>query len=317
MDRTRACTPRHPDPLASRFGMEDEDADGEVTFVVEKDEVTALVSRVEELQGAVEPRCTLREVSRIVERYQEFSQLLDPHLEAWIAPLAAVLRAQARLGDDADMILVQRTAVLHAFATVRGYKTVCKFFPHEAKDLEPVVHLLVRRTTREAVREHAGGGRRRGHGVGDARGSHPVALHPRPHPLRPRHRGQRAVDGGGDASANAHAEARGRMRHPRPVPVEAASRTRVSSATAPRTSSPRLLTRPDMLRGARRFLDWAADARLPAGRSDRADALARPQRRRRGGQLGFLVPGVARALAAIFKLGTRDALARRGVPRVG
>ena len=64
MDRTRACTPRHPDPLASRFGMEDEDADGEVTFVVEKDEVTALVSRVEELQGAVEPSAYAR-ISRI------------------------------------------------------------------------------------------------------------------------------------------------------------------------------------------------------------------------------------------------------------
>jgi hypothetical protein len=48
-------------------------------------------------------------------------------------PLAAVLRAQAHAGEAADMPLVQRAArLLHAFATVRGYKTVVRFFPHEA-----------------------------------------------------------------------------------------------------------------------------------------------------------------------------------------
>jgi hypothetical protein len=74
----------------------------------------------------------LRSINQI-ERYQEFGQLLDPHLEGWIMPLAAVLRAQAHAGEAADMPLVQRAArLLHAFATVRGYKTVVRFFPHEA-----------------------------------------------------------------------------------------------------------------------------------------------------------------------------------------
>ena len=122
---------------------EEEDSN-EVTFVVEKDEVDALVRRIDELEGAVEPAVYHR-VSAVVERYQEFGQLLDPHLEGWIAPLASVLRAQARAGDAADMVLVQRVSrVLHTFATVRGYKTVVKFFPHEARDLEPVVGLLVK-----------------------------------------------------------------------------------------------------------------------------------------------------------------------------
>ena len=200
--------------------MEDEDADGEVTFVVEKDEVTALVSRVEELQGAVEPSAYAR-ISRIVERYQEFSQLLDPHLEAWIAPLAAVLRAQARLGDDADMILVQRVcSVLHAFATVRGYKTVCKFFPHEANDLEPVVHLLVRshdaRLSASTIEE--------ADELGTAWETRAVLilwlsiLVLIPFDLVTV---DSEVDGGGDAAAKGDAEAPpGGHAHPRPVPVE-------------------------------------------------------------------------------------------------
>ena len=143
-DGRRSCPdPEIATPAMSAPSPEEEDSN-EVTFVVEKDEVDALVRRIDELEGAVEPAVYHR-VSAVVERYQEFGQLLDPHLEGWIAPLASVLRAQARAGDAADMVLVQRVSrVLHTFATVRGYKTVVKFFPHEARDLEPVVGLLVK-----------------------------------------------------------------------------------------------------------------------------------------------------------------------------
>ena len=280
--------------------MEDEDADGEVTFVVEKDEVTALVSRVEELQGAVEPSAYAR-ISRIVERYQEFSQLLDPHLEAWIAPLAAVLRAQARLGDDADMILVQRVcSVLHAFATVRGYKTVCKFFPHEAKDLEPVVHLLVRshdaRLSASTIEE--------ADELGTAWETRAVLilwlsiLVLIPFDLVTV---DSEVDGGGDAAAKGDAEAPPVVMRildlcqSRYLSDPGIVRDRAAYLLA------RLLTRPDMPKALARFLDWAADALARAGDSDRSDAAEAQEAQ-------FLVPGVARALAAIFKLGTRDAL---------
>ena len=125
-------------------GEEPPEEEREVTFVVEKDEVDALVASVAELQKNADPVAFLK-VTEIVLRYQELPQLLDPHLEGWITPLAGVLRAEAHKGDDADMVLVQRTAkALNALATVRGAKTVVKFFPHEARDLEPVVALLVR-----------------------------------------------------------------------------------------------------------------------------------------------------------------------------
>ena len=84
----------------------------------------------------------------------------------------------------------------------------------------------------------------------------------------------------------------------------------------------RLLTRPDMPRALARFLDWAtealANANAPRGapapddgteteteteNAERAKALAAAEQK-----ATFLVPGVARALAAIFKLGTRAAL---------
>jgi hypothetical protein len=122
-------------------GEESPEEEREVTFVAEKDEVDALVASFAEL-GNADP---VQKVTQIVLRYQELPQLLDPHLEGWITPLAGVLRAEAHKGDDADMVLVQRTAkALNALATVRGAKTVVKFFPHEARDLEAVVALLVR-----------------------------------------------------------------------------------------------------------------------------------------------------------------------------
>lgn len=56
----------------------------------------------------------------------------------------AFVRGQARLGASADFVALQRTSrSLHTLATVRGAKTVLKFFPHEAADVEPCVALLI------------------------------------------------------------------------------------------------------------------------------------------------------------------------------
>ena len=76
----------------------------------------------------------------------------------------------------------------------------------------------------------------------------------------------------------------------------------------------RLLTRPDMPRALASFLDWATEALAKANaphapeddeieKTERAKAFAAAEQK-----ATFLVPGVARALAAIFKLGTRGAL---------
>ena len=132
------------------------DDEKELSHVAERDEVDAIIARVVETGGACD-RADFHRVRVVVERYQEQSSLLDPHLESWIAPLAGVIRDQAHLGEDADMALVQRVSkVLHAFATVRGHKTVVRFFPHEAKDLEPAVALLTRSHGADALRPRDG-----------------------------------------------------------------------------------------------------------------------------------------------------------------
>jgi hypothetical protein len=67
-----------------------------------------------------------------LEKYQEQSQLLDPHLESIVKPLAALLRRHALNGAAADIVTVQNVCrLLQTVASVRGYKTVVKFFPNE------------------------------------------------------------------------------------------------------------------------------------------------------------------------------------------
>ena len=59
-------------------------------------------------------------------KYQEQPQLLDPHLEALLAPLTGVLRTAARAaaaGGEPDLAAAQRAArLLQLLASLRGYK---------------------------------------------------------------------------------------------------------------------------------------------------------------------------------------------------
>ena len=288
-----------------------------VTFVAVTDVVDALVATIAELERNADP-VAFQKVTQIVLRDQELPQLLDPHLEGWITPLAGVLRAEAHKGDDADMVLVQRTAkALNALATVRGAKTVVKFFPHEARDLEPVVALLVRShdaqvcaTTLEEKDE-----------LGTAWETRAVLnlwlsiLVLIPFDLV-------TVDSlAGDAD---NAEAPPvvmrilRLCQDRYLSDPGIVRERAATLLA------RLLTRPDMPRALARFLDWATEALTKANAPRAAEETETETETTRDGSMSsserakafaaaeqkatFLVPGVARALAAIFKLGTRGAL---------
>jgi len=79
-------------------------------------------------------------------KYQEQPQLLDGTLEVIVQPLAVLLRQAAMSSTAQDTALVQGVCrMLHVLVSVRGYKTVVRFFPHEAADLEKV--LQVRSTT--------------------------------------------------------------------------------------------------------------------------------------------------------------------------
>lgn len=239
-------------------------------------------------------------------------------------PLAAVLRAQAHIGEEADMALVQRVSrVLHAFATVRGYKTVVRFFPHEAKDLEPVVALLVR--------------------------SHDAALDAST-PVEAEELGtawetratlilwlsilvlipfdlvtvdSQVSTGGDDGAAVAARGGAGTEAPPVVMRIlDLCKRRYLADPGIVRDRAAfllaRLLTRPDMPVALATFLDWATRALARAGGNKKSsevggdgdggeDESAAPSAASEQ-EATFLVPGVARALAAIFKLGTRGAL---------
>ena len=287
----------------------------EVTFVAEAGELDFLVASIGELGSAADP-ASFRRISQVVALYQEFPTLLDGHLEGWITPLAGVLRHEAHRGDDADMVVVQRTAkVLNALATVRGAKTVVKFFPHEARDLEPVVALLIRShdvqllaTTLEEKDE-----------LGTAWETRATLilwlsiLVLIPFDLVTVD--SSAVDKTEDEEAPPVVMRILRLCQDRYLSDPGIVRDRAATLLA------RLLTRPDMPRALATFLDWATNAL--GGRVDTTDdennggetnqtasspteikkSIAAEEQR-----YTFLVPGVARALAAIFKLGTRGAL---------
>lgn len=75
-------------------------------------------------------------------KYQEQPQLLDGTLEAIVQPLASLLRQAAMSSTAQDTALVQGVCrMLHVLTSVRGYKTVVRFFPHEAADLEKVLQV--------------------------------------------------------------------------------------------------------------------------------------------------------------------------------
>lgn len=75
-------------------------------------------------------------------KYQEQPQLLDGSLESIVQPLAELLRRAAVCSTAQDTGVVQGVCrMLHVLISVRGYKTVVRFFPHEAADLERVLQV--------------------------------------------------------------------------------------------------------------------------------------------------------------------------------
>lgn len=110
-------------------------------FVEEADEIQAMIQQVVASGGTAAGGLYLR-YKTILVKYQEQPQLLDGYLEAIVVPLAALLRQHAvvqEAGDLATTLAVCR--LLNVLVGVRGYKTVVKFFPHEAADLERVLQV--------------------------------------------------------------------------------------------------------------------------------------------------------------------------------
>merc|ERR1711871_1486354 len=93
----------------------------------------AVVEIVKTLRsGDDNARFDLERIAIHLDRHQEQPELLDPYLADILQPLVKHMKHDA---DDAAM-LAYVAKTLYVLITVRGYKTVVKFFPHEAADLE-------------------------------------------------------------------------------------------------------------------------------------------------------------------------------------
>ncbi|KAJ3104846.1 hypothetical protein HDU97_008816 [Phlyctochytrium planicorne] len=89
----------------------------------------------------------------ILEKYREMPQLLDPCLEKIIQPTIEYIRDAMQKIEGLKLLPFRNAACIALFplyrflyrvCNVRGFKTVVKFFTHEAADLEPTLyHLLM------------------------------------------------------------------------------------------------------------------------------------------------------------------------------
>ncbi|XP_004497155.1 tubulin-folding cofactor D [Cicer arietinum] len=85
-------------------------------------------------------------IRSIMDKYQEQGQLLEPYLESIIPPMMNIIRSRTiELGVISDEILEiinPICIIVYSVVTVCGYKSVIRFFPHQVSDLELAVSLL-------------------------------------------------------------------------------------------------------------------------------------------------------------------------------
>eukprot|EP00128_Syssomonas_multiformis_P001230 Colp12_sorted_trinity150504_noHs@3371 len=86
-------------------------------------------------------------IVNILGKYQEQSQLLDPHLETIVGSLLAhvqkhVTSKESQADPKSSAFVHQICKLLYTVTKVRGYKPVVKLFSHEVAELEPVFKFL-------------------------------------------------------------------------------------------------------------------------------------------------------------------------------
>ncbi|KAG2446099.1 hypothetical protein HXX76_000699 [Chlamydomonas incerta] len=260
---------------------DEQDRGEEQSFFEEAPELDSLVKRVVDSDG-LEAQQVYERYKAILYKYQEQSQLLDAYLEGIVVPLAGLLRKQAVLQQEQGLQRVLNTCrLLNVLVVVRGYKTVVRFFPHEAADLERVVDIL------EVVKAQQPKDSEEGIALWEAQTMLLLWLSILiliPFDLATV---DSSATGARDGSLPYTALV-GRilglcqdyLHHPGGV--------REMSAVV----LGRLLTRPDMGGALAEFLDW-----VPAALG-RVEPLRAP----------FLLPGVMQALCCVFKMGQRDRL---------
>jgi hypothetical protein len=86
--------------------------------------------------------------ARLLDQYQEQPELLDGVLERAVALTMTHLRGRVAAGDAQ----VEAARALYSITKVRGWKAVVRFMPHEVRDLEPALALLLEEDPTDTAR---------------------------------------------------------------------------------------------------------------------------------------------------------------------
>jgi len=140
---------------------EEKTVEGSKEFFEERERTTEVLRKMASTNKGSEE--LLREVERILEKYQEQPQLLDPALEEMLGLVMHGVRGILKRWSEKtsttstsssprsyfskfkvfrDPQMDRLLHVLYLFCKTRGYKSIVKFLPHDVSDLEPVVHML-------------------------------------------------------------------------------------------------------------------------------------------------------------------------------
>ncbi|BBN05956.1 tubulin-specific chaperone D [Marchantia polymorpha subsp. ruderalis] len=266
------------------------------SFVQEARILSEFVCRVKEANGEVNA-LEFKKMQTIIVKYQEQGQLLEPHLEGIISPLMETLQnrvVEAGNVMDVDLSVVKKLcSIVHTLMTVCGYKTVVKFFPHQACDLEVTVSLLERChqevTVSSILKEES---------TGDWETKCTLLLWLSILVLIPFDMASvdTALADCSDSSSKSNIP-------PLVQKIINICKDYLQSPGPVREMSgvllSRLLTRPDMRAALKDFVEWSREALRRT--EDEAIKI-------------FLIPGVVGVLAAIYKVGGRDMLLDTTLP---
>ncbi|NWZ82234.1 TBCD protein, partial [Poecile atricapillus] len=112
----------------------------------ESREVAELIGNLREVFGELATReMAVQRFIGIMDKYQEQPHLLDRHLEGMMNSLLAIIQ------DSGSPPLLVHLAFkyLYIITKVRGYKRFLSLFPHEVRDLQPVLDMLAKQNPKD------------------------------------------------------------------------------------------------------------------------------------------------------------------------
>ncbi|RMB92188.1 hypothetical protein DUI87_31299 [Hirundo rustica rustica] len=112
----------------------------------ESREVAELIGNLREVFGELVTReMAVERFVGIMDKYQEQPHLLDRHLEGMMNSLLEIVRDS---GSPPPLVHLA-FKFLYIITKVRGYKRFLPLFPHEVRDLQPVLDMLAKQNPRD------------------------------------------------------------------------------------------------------------------------------------------------------------------------